>query len=196
MNRRASRAAAILLVMTLGVATLGSRAPTSWNPTTWTPWASPALAQDTEEAQIVGASGRPLPRFVSLKSNQVNLRTGPGTRYPVSWVYQRRYLPMEVTQETEDWRRVRDPDGTEGWVHRAMLSGQRMAVVIGQTRQILLRGPEPDAEGIAEVEPRVIVKLLQCPVEGLHCRVEAGRFQGWLPRIALWGIYPGEYVDR
>lgn len=160
---------------------------------------APVLAESTEtheDTQAMGASGRPLPRFVSLKSDQVNLRTGPGTRYPVSWVYQRRYLPMEVIQETEDWRRVRDPDGTEGWVHRAMLSGQRMAVVIGRTSQILLRGPEPDADGVAEVEPRAIVKLLQCPLEGLHCRVEAARFQGWLPRIALWGVYPGEYVDR
>jgi len=158
-----------------------------------------AVAQDTdplEDTQTLGTSGRPLPRFVSLKSDQVNLRTGPGTRYPVSWVYQRRHLPMEIIQETEDWRRVRDPDGTEGWVHRAMLSGQRMAVVIGRTSQILLRGPEPDAEGVAEVEPRAVIKLLQCPLEGLHCRVEAARFQGWLPRIALWGVYPGEYVDR
>jgi len=165
----------------------------------------PALAQDSTapdgdpeqaDTQAIGASGRPLPRFVSLKSDQVNLRTGPGTRYPVSWFYQRRALPMEVIQETEDWRRVRDPDGTEGWVHRAMLSGQRMAIVLGQTDQILLRGPEPNAEGVAEVEPGVLVKLLQCPADGLLCRVEAGRFQGWLPRIALWGVYPGEYVDR
>lgn len=171
---------------------------------------APALAQTADPPQdvagdvpaaadgapMVGASGRPLPRFVSLKSDQVNLRTGPGTRYPVSWVYQRRHLPMEITQETEDWRRVRDPDGTEGWVHRAMLSGQRMAVVMGQTNQILLRGPDATADGIAEVEPRVVVKLLQCPLEHEHCRVEAARFQGWLPRMTLWGVYPGEYVDR
>ncbi|MBB4286945.1 SH3 domain-containing protein [Roseospira goensis] len=159
------------------------------------PDAAPATPAP-EEAVRVGPSGRPLPRFAALGSDHINMRTGPGTRYPVTWVYKRRGLPVEVTRETEDWREVRDPDGAEGWMHKAMLShSNRMALVTGETRQILLRRPEPAAEGVAEVEPGVIVKLLQCPRDGRHCRVEAGRFQGWLLRAALWGVHPTDYVD-
>lgn len=151
---------------------------------------------EAEEAPTVGQSGRPLPRFASLGSDHINMRTGPGTRYPVTWVYKRRGLPVEVLAETSDWRHVRDPDDAEGWVHKIMLSNStRTAILKGPGRQTLLRRPEPDARGVAEVEPGVIVKLLQCPNDSAHCRVEAGRFQGWLPRQYLWGVYPSEYVD-
>jgi len=144
----------------------------------------------------LGPSGRPLPRFVSLGSDHINMRTGPGTRYPVTWVYKRRGLPLEVVRETNDWRQVRDPEGAEGWVHKMMLSNsRRMALVVGDTPHMLLRRPDPGAEAVARVEPGVLVKLLQCPRDSAHCRVEAARFQGWLPREALWGVHPGEEVD-
>ena len=77
------------------------------------------------EDKRLGASGLPLPRFVSLKSDEVNLRTGPGKRYPIDWIYRRRGLPVEIIDEFDDWRRVRDHDGTVGWVHRFMLVSQR-----------------------------------------------------------------------
>lgn len=149
-----------------------------------------------EDSPTLGPSGRPLPRFVSLGSDHINMRTGPGTRYPVTWVYKRQGLPVEVVQETNDWRRVRDPDGDEGWVHKVMLSNSsRMTLVVGSTPTVLRRQPEAAAEGIAEVEPGVLVKVLQCPGDSDHCRVEAQRFQGWLPRAALWGIRPGQDVN-
>jgi len=143
----------------------------------------------------MGPSGYPLPRFVSLKSDRVFMRVGPGIRYPVVWVYERKGLPLEIVRESEDWRNVRDPSGVKGWMHKAMLSGgPRTAIVIGETRQPLLRRPDAGADPIAEVEPGVIIKLLQCPTDGFHCRVEADRFQGWLARSAIWGIYPGEFI--
>lgn len=143
-----------------------------------------------------GASGRPLPRFVSLRSSEANMRAGPGLRYPVLWVYERRGLPLEVMRETDRWREVRDPDGATGWMHVSMLTNsERRAVVRADAPQVLWRRPEADAEGVARVQPGVIVKLLQCPREGRQCRVEAGRFQGWLDRSVLWGVLPGEYVD-
>jgi len=155
-----------------------------------------APAVPPPEAPPLGPSGRPLPRFVSLGSDHINMRTGPGTRYPVTWVYKRRGLPLEVVRETNDWRQVRDPEGAEGWVHKMMLSNsRRMALVVGDTPHMLLRRPDPGAEAVARVEPGVLVKLLQCPRDSAHCRVEAARFQGWLPREALWGVYPGEDVD-
>lgn len=152
--------------------------------------------QDAGAPAALGPSGRPLPRFVSLRSNEVNMRTGPGMRYPVAWVYRRRGLPLEVLRETERWRQVRDPDGAEGWMHTSMLTNsERRAIIRAETSRILLRRPDALSDGIAEVEPGVLVKVLQCPRDGAHCRVEAGRFQGWLERTALWGVYPGEYVD-
>ncbi|WP_245699224.1 SH3 domain-containing protein [Rhodospira trueperi] len=167
------------------------------------PVAATAQDQDTvpdptaeADAPTLGPSGLPLPRFASLGSDHINMRTGPGTRYPVTWVYKRQGLPVEVVQETNDWRRVRDPDGDEGWVHKVMLSNSaRMALVSGATPAVLLRQPDAAAEGIAEIEAGALVKVLQCPENSDHCRVEAQRFQGWLPRAALWGLLPDEEVD-
>jgi SH3-like domain-containing protein len=158
------------------------------------PPAAPAIDGTTGTTE--GASGRPLPRFVSLRSSEANMRAGPGLRYPVLWVYERRGLPLEVMRETDRWREVRDPDGATGWMHVSMLTNsERRAVVRADAPQVLWRRPEADAEGVARVQPGVIVKLLQCPREGSQCRVEAGRFQGWLDRSVLWGVLPGEYVD-
>jgi len=158
--------------------------------------ATPAPSASAPAPGTLGPSGQPLPRFVSLRSGKVNMRAGPGMRYPVEWVYRRRGLPMEVLRETERWRQVRDPDGTEGWVHMSMLSGsERRAMVRAEAPPVLLRRPEAQSEGIARIEHGVVVKVLQCPQGGGHCRVEAGRFQGWLGRAALWGVYPSESLE-
>ena len=132
----------------------------------------------------VGASGLPLPRFVSFKADVVNLRTGPGTRYPIEWIYQRRGMPVQITDEFEDWRRVRDYDGTMGWVHRFMLRSRRTVLITGDTR-LLRRRPEPDAPGLAYLEPGVIADFEGC--RQAWCRVEAQGFTGWLHRGAFFG---------
>jgi SH3-like domain-containing protein len=90
---------------------------------------SGVLPQSTVSAQEVGPSGLPLPRFVSLRANRVNLRVGPGTNYAVEWMYLKSGLPMEIIQEYDNWRRVRDADGAEGWINQSLLSGNRTAVV-------------------------------------------------------------------
>ncbi|TAN79708.1 MAG: hypothetical protein EPN20_00285 [Magnetospirillum sp.] len=146
----------------------------------------PALAGET--------SGLPLPRFVSLRSDEVNLRTGPGQRYPIDWIYARKDLPVEVIAEFEAWRKIRDWQGTEGWVHQSMLSGRRMMVVIGGRRQ--LRGADGDsADTVAVVEPGVLGRLLQCPRNRDYCRVEVGQVQGWFKRDEIWGVYKGEWIE-
>ncbi|MBL8833213.1 MAG: SH3 domain-containing protein [Rhodospirillales bacterium] len=144
----------------------------------------PALAQSQREAL-------PIPRFVTLRSEEVNLRAGPGVRYPVEWVFVRRQMPVEILQEFENWRRIRDRDGTEGWVHQSMLTGRRAAIVTGDMRS-LRRRPEADAPVVARVEPGVIGALLECK-EG-WCRIETGGFRGWLPRDEIWGVYPNEAI--
>jgi len=148
--------------------------------------ASPAVAGET--------SGLPLPRFVSLRSDEVNLRTGPGQRYPIDWIYARKDLPVEVIAEFEAWRKIRDWQGTEGWVHQSMLSGRRMMVVIGGPRT--LRGSDAEsADATAMVEPGVLGRLLQCPRNRDFCRVEVGQTQGWLKREEIWGVYKGEWIE-
>src|SRR5579862_3380664 len=92
----------------------------------------------TSEVRAAGteASGLPLPRFASLRSDEVNLRSGPGVRYPVDWIYTRRDLPVEVIAEFDTWRKIRDWQGTEGWVHQSFLSARRMVVVTGERRRL------------------------------------------------------------
>jgi SH3-like domain-containing protein len=139
-------------------------------------------------------SGLPLPRFVSLRSDEVNLRTGPGVRYPIDWIYAKKDLPVEVIAEFESWRKIRDWQGTEGWVHQNMLAGRRMMVVIGGTHP--LRAAESDtAEPVAVVEPGVVGRLLNCPRNRDYCRAEVGQVQGWLRRDEIWGVYKGEWID-
>lgn len=140
----------------------------------------------------VGPSGLPLPRFVSLAGEEVNLRTGPGVRYPVSWVFVRRGLPVLVTLEFEHWRKIRDLDGAEGWVHQSLLSGRRHAVVVGEVRT-LRREPRPDAAPVLRAEPGVIGRLRACR-EG-WCRLEIADIAGWLPKTALFGALAGETFD-
>ena len=159
-----------------------------WAACLWLGGASNQVAAATQEARL-GPSGLPLPRFVSLKSNEVNLRTGPGTRYPIDWIYRRRGLPVEIIDEYEDWRRIRDHDGTVGWVHRLMLVSDRTVLVTGQTR-MLRRRPEPDAPGLAYLEAGVIADLKGC--DKAWCRIEAQGFEGWLPRRDIFGANTGD----
>ena len=147
-------------------------------------FAGPAAAQAPRE-------NLPVPRFVSLRSEEVNLRTGPGVRYPVEWVFVRRQMPVEILQEFETWRRIRDRDGTEGWVHQSMLTGRRSAVVEGEMRN-LRRRPETDAPVVARVEPGVIAAILEC--RDAWCRLETAGFRGWVQRGEIWGVYPNEAI--
>lgn len=139
-------------------------------------------------------SGLPLPRFVSLRSDEVNLRTGPGTRYPVDWTYLRRGYPVEIISEFESWRRIRDWEGTEGWVHQSMLAGRRTMVVLGQIRS--LRGSQTeDAKPVAMVEAGVVGELVECPKDSPFCRVQVSGHSGWLRRTEFWGIHRGEFLN-
>lgn len=137
-------------------------------------------------------TGLPVPRFVSLRSGEVNLRTGPGTTYPVEWVYVRRHMPVEVVAEFEAWRKIRDWQGTVGWVHQSMLDGRRRALITGAER-VIRHEPRPDAAPVARLAPGVVANLEACEIA--WCRVEASGYRGWLPRDGFWGAYPGETFD-
>jgi SH3-like domain-containing protein len=137
------------------------------------------------------AADEKLPHFASLRADEVNLRAGPGERYPVSWVYQRKGLPVEVTAEFDVWRKVRDSEGTEGWVHQRMLATQR-SVVIKDAARALHSEADPAAPVIARAEAGVVARLLQCRAQ--WCEVETQGLKGWLQRSEIWGVFPNEAV--
>lgn len=139
-----------------------------------------------------GLSGLPLPRFVTLRAPKVNLRTGPGVRYPIDWVYNRAGLPLEVIDEFETWRQVRDWEGSVGWVHQSMLSGERK-VMIRDKQRLLRRDPDPAAPGVALLAPGVLASLRSCA--DAWCLIEVGDTSGWLRRIEVFGLYPDEIVN-
>ena len=138
------------------------------------------------------AQGLKIPRFVSMRLGEVNLRVGPGQRYPIAWVFKKKDMPVEIIEEFDTWRKIRDWEGTEGWVNHAALSGKRSVIVTGEIRA--LRGsPDPQSNPVARVEPGVVGKLLECPAESPGwCRIEADDVRGWIRRTEFWGVYPQE----
>ncbi len=137
-------------------------------------------------------TGLPVPRFVSLGSDKVNVRSGPGDRYPIVWQFVRRGLPVEITAEFEYWRRIRDQDGAEGWVHKNLLSGRRFALIAGGIRN-LHDDPSQDSTVVMQAEPGVQGRLLNC--KDSWCRMEVNGRRGWLPRMQLWGVYADETIE-
>lgn len=131
----------------------------------------------------------PVPRFVTLAADEVNLRTGPGIRYPIRLIIRKEGLPVEIIREFDVWRQVRDIDGDEGWVHKSMLSGRRAIVVRGQM-QTVLGQPEPSARPVVRLEPGVIGSLRQC--RNAWCEIRVASYSGWLPREGIWGVYEDE----
>jgi SH3-like domain-containing protein len=146
---------------------------------------SPFHRASAEETKL------PLPRFVALDANDVNMRAGPGTEYPILWQYHRKGLPVEIVQEFDTWRRIRDRDGAIGWVQGNLLTNRRTAQVIDQ-QQVLMS----EASGgvpVAKLDPGVIGHIKEC--DGSLCRIDVNGYKGWLPRSDLWGVYPDEKVD-
>jgi SH3-like domain-containing protein len=156
-------------------------------------WAIALVLSASAASALAQAQGQ-TPRYLSLRANEVNLRTGPGVRYPVEWVFRRRGLPVEVIGEFETWRRIRDWEGTEGWVHQSMLWHRRFAVVVGELRT-LRHEPEADARPVARVEPGVIGELLRCDEDEAWCRMQIAGHEGWLRRDEIWGVYADEVIE-
>jgi len=154
------------------------------------PPASPPEAAASNKGSVTGL---PLPRFASLRSDEVNLRSGPGTRYPIDWVYQRRDLPVEIEREFEVWRLIEDPQGTKGWVHQATLTGRRGMVVTAAERT-LRASANPQSAAIAKLMPGVVGRILKCDASA-WCEVQVGDYRGWLQRNEFWGSFPGETVQ-
>jgi len=140
------------------------------------------------------AKAADLPRFVSTKSNEVNLRTGPDTKYPIEWVYKKSGIPLEVVQEFGNWRKVKDWDGTTGWIIKSGLTSRRSFRALGKAP--LRRGESLDSVVFAEIGAGAVGKILQCPATNpTTCRVEIQGYQGWIDKGDIWGVYAQESVN-
>ncbi|MFW2589652.1 SH3 domain-containing protein [Sagittula sp. SSi028] len=134
----------------------------------------------------------PLPRYVSMKAAEGNVRRGPSLSHRIDWVYKRRDMPLQITAEHGHWRRVRDRDGAGGWVHYSLLSGVR-TVIVEQDMLALRQRPTQDSPVSARLELGVIARLGECGVT--WCELTASGYKGWAPKTTLWGVAPDEIRD-
>lgn len=152
----------------------------------------PAIAQAQEVKLTVRGSGLPVPRYVTLKFGEANLRAGPGREYPVLWQYRTAGLPLLVDAEFGIWRKVVDHDGTAGWMHGSVLSLRRMALI--QTNMAKIHAsPDTSSAVVALAERNALMELQSCP--NAWCRVKAANVRGWIDRQAVWGLLKAERLD-
>ncbi len=152
-------------------------------------------------AQSLGkVTGLPLPRFISLKSNKVKMRVGPGREYAIQWLYVRRGLPVEIIQEFDRWRQIRDSEGTVGWVFHSLLSGKRTAIVLSKDGNAAADDEENytkayarqsiSSNAVARFQPGVVVEIVRCG--GKWCEIKIGNSIVNIEQLRLWGAYPDE----
>ena len=156
--------------------------------------AAPQAMPEREPGQ---STGLPVPRFVSLKSGRANVRRGPGTDFPIDWVYRKSGVPLEVIAESGNWRRIRDHESDGGWIWHTMLAGERSAIVEGSAADgepaAMISLPDVTSEIVAYAEKGLVARVTTCKAG--WCHLEVRGHEGWLPQDLLWGVYPGEEFE-
>lgn len=145
-------------------------------------------------ADVGSNTGLHLPRYASLKSDEVNMRVGPAERYPVVWTYKRRELPVRIEREFDIWRLVEDMDGVKGWVHQATLTGRRTFVITGTQDRMLRAEANETSDAVAELKPGVVGRIKSCEAGKDWCQVQVQDYRGWLQRADFWGVDAAEVV--
>lgn len=153
--------------------------------------AGPAIS-DTDTPKRGAVTNLPIPRFVSLKTSEGNVRRGPSLRHRIDWVYKRRGMPLEVTGEFGHWRQVRDRDGVGGWVHYSLLSGARTAIIDADLSPLFNRADD-GSQINAYLEAGVIARIETCGIS--WCRIKADGIRGWTAKVNLWGVRESEVID-
>jgi SH3-like domain-containing protein len=148
-------------------------------------------AGPVSQASVV--TGLSIPRFASFRSDETNMRVGPGGRYPIAWVFRRQNLPVKIIRDFYDWRQVRTSDHVEGWVHKALLVGTRHFITVGRKR-VLRSGPADYTQPMAWLEIGVIGRISSCAAGSQWCRVRVAGYSGYLRRTAFWGALPREKI--
>lgn len=142
-------------------------------------------------SSVLALEKNPVPRFSSLKPSEVNARVGPGPNYPIEWIYLKAGLPIEIIAEFDTWRKIRDKEGTESWVHQTMLCSKRHAII--QDPEVLVYSHmDLKSTPLVRLQAGVIVELLKCRED--WCQVRIYDFKGWVKRSSLWGLYPQEIL--
>ena len=152
---------------------------------------NPAAAPDTPDES---ESGLALPRMVSLRSNLINARSGPGARYPIEWVYMQKGAPVEIVAEFELWRKIKDWQGSESWVHKSMLSGKRSIKMSTPGENNIYDRPDYASAVIAKAEDEVVGTVKKCPAASQFCLIDFGSVEGWVPRSNFFGVYAKEEI--
>ncbi|MHA1546085.1 MAG: SH3 domain-containing protein [Alphaproteobacteria bacterium] len=178
------------MILTAGWAVAG------WWPGGATPADQPVRA--TQASQSRAGTGLPVPRFVSLKNHRTNVRRGPSRQYSIIWEFNRRGLPVEITREFENWRQIRDSEGSEGWVFQGMLSSHRAVLVAPWAQaprglKALYEKPKTSSPVVARHEPLVLATVNTCTQN--WCLIKTGKVTGWVAQNDLWGVYPNEVID-
>ena len=153
--------------------------------------ATPAFA--APEPSILNPSGLPIPRFVSLKSNDVNVRVGPGKRYPIRWSYHRARLPVEIIEEFAHWRKIRDFEGASGWVHKSAIDGRRSVLIVDKPQNLYSR-PEVSEKPVMRAGKMVIGDLKECQPD--WCRIEIEKRKAWIRKTDVWGTTREETFEK
>lgn len=151
------------------------------------------IQAQAQENPVFKSTPYPLPRFASLRFDEVNMRSGPSKDYPILWTYNRKGLPVEIILEFDHWRKIRDSDGEEGWVHKSLLSGRRTAIVTAENPIKLYYNYNKRNYPSAIAMPGVQGEIESC--ERDFCYMTSGDYSGWINRNALWGVYPNENID-
>ncbi len=151
--------------------------------------APPPKAHDPSRGAVTDL---PLPRYVTLKSNEGNARRGPGLAHRIDWVFKRAGMPLKITAEFENWRRIEDAEGAGGWIHYSLLSGTR-SVLVTEDMVEFHSAPQADAPVLVQAERGVVARLLQCNAQ--WCRIAADGERGWVRKQAIWGVESGEIID-
>lgn len=151
---------------------------------------APALAQD---ASILNPSGLPIPRYVSLKSDEVNVRVGPGKRYPIRWVYHRDHLPVQIVEEFAHWRKIKDFEGSSGWVHKGLLDGKRTVLIMDKPQNLYPK-PEVTSSPTVRAAPLVIAPVKECRPD--WCQLEIAGTKAWIRKADIWGVSREEVFEE
>jgi SH3-like domain-containing protein len=152
----------------------------------------PPEEKPAEKAEAAKPEAKAGPRFAALRAEKVYLRAGPGPDFPIQWVFVRRGLPVEILANFDIYRKIRDNEGTIGWVNQQMLTGRRSVLVTGVVRE-LHDAANLTSEVVARLEPGVIASVSKC--DPAWCEVKAGGYKGWLKRDEVWGLEPDEVIQ-
>ena len=150
---------------------------------------NPLLYAQNTLKEVGKVTGFPIPRYVSAKSNKMNVRRGPGTDYKIDWIYMQKGNPFLITAEFGPWRKIEDFEGEGGWVHYSLISGSRYIIVLDQ-ELLLKRKPKKNSLNIAQLNRGVVARLLSAKSD--WCEIEVGKYRGWVTTESIWGLEKNE----